>query len=102
MIALLRDCLHKILEVGLMQKLKTLSMVVVVLWKCRECCDKVEEAVASYERHHLHTLTPDQRPKTLTPEILLKVAMQPGFEQSITHSESEFTSVRRTCPRVHA
>jgi hypothetical protein len=91
-IVLLRECLHKILEVGLLEQLKTLSMVVIVLWKCRECCHKVDEAVKKYVTLHPNSASEHQT-NTLTPETLLKVAMQPGFERSIALVESDFTMV---------
>jgi hypothetical protein len=87
-ILLLRECLHKILEVGLLERIRTLSMVVIVLWKCRECCDKVDEAVKHYERLHAH------ENHLKTPQMLLKVAMEPGFGQSISLYEKDFTQVR--------
>lgn len=94
-IVLLSECLHKILEVGLLERLKTLSMVVIVLWKCRECCQRVDDAVKKYETQHLQEVPSEQRQKTLTPQMLLKVAMQPGFKESITMAEQGFTEVRR-------
>lgn len=101
-IVLLTECLHKILEVGLLERLKTLSMVVIVLWKCRECCQKVDGAVKQYEQHHMQDIPPEQRPKTLSPQMLLKVAMQPGFKESITGAEADFTMVRRVYIQVPA
>ncbi|NJR41521.1 MAG: hypothetical protein HC767_01520 [Akkermansiaceae bacterium] len=69
-------------------------MVVIVLWKCRECCYTVDEAVKKYEKQHFHGIAPEHHPKSLTPEMLLKVAMQLGFEQSLTLVETDFTMVR--------
>lgn len=93
-IVLLTECLHKILEVGLLERLKTLSMVVIVLWRCRDCCAKVDAAV---KKIYVVDVPPDQ----LTPEMLLKVAMQPDFEQSITLAEKDFTMVCITYLRDH-
>jgi hypothetical protein len=89
-IVLLTECLHKILEVGLLERIRTLSMVMIVLWKCRACCDKVDDAVKQYEKLHVH----ENHSKTSPHEMLLQVAMQPGFKQSITLYEKDFTQVR--------
>jgi hypothetical protein len=61
-------------------------MVAIIVWNCRECCTRVDNAL---HRHYIN-ISSDQ----VTPNMLLKIAMQPDFEHSISQLEAEFSEVR--------